>query len=341
MNEDIIAPKPGAQDIAAWIISASALLLVFYLRLLPALLSGLLVYELVRLTAPLLRASKLSDSLSRLLVVALFAVLIAASLFFLVWWGIHFFRGETASVSILMQKMADIIDGARDRLPAWLAADLPDDADGLKSRIVAWLREHASSLQSAGKYAGGVAAHIFVGMVLGAAIALGDTKPASEYRPLARALAGRALRLSESFRAVVFAQVRISALNTLFAWLYLGVALPLFGIRLPLSKTMIVLTFLAGMLPVVGNLISNSVIIVVSLSHSLSVSAASLAFLLIIHKLEYFLNARIVGHHIHAHIWELLLAMLLMESAFGLPGVIVAPIYYAYIKRELIDQGLV
>ena len=45
----------------------------------------------------------------------------------------------------------------------------------------------------------------------------------------------------------------------------------------------------------VGNLISNTVIVVVSLSHSLDVAIGSLAFLVVIHKLEYFVNARIVG----------------------------------------------
>ena len=37
----------------------------------------------------------------------------------------------------------------------------------------------------------------------------------------------------------------------------------------------------------------------------------------------------------------MLLAMLVFESAFGLPGVILAPILYAYAKRELADRGLV
>jgi predicted PurR-regulated permease PerM len=37
----------------------------------------------------------------------------------------------------------------------------------------------------------------------------------------------------------------------------------------------------------------------------------------------------------------MLLAMLFMESAFGLAGLIAAPIYYAYIKHELTDRGLV
>jgi predicted PurR-regulated permease PerM len=37
----------------------------------------------------------------------------------------------------------------------------------------------------------------------------------------------------------------------------------------------------------------------------------------------------------------LLLAMLIMEAAFGIPGVIAAPIFYAYIKRELLAAKLV
>ena len=57
----------------------------------------------------------------------------------------------------------------------------------------------------------------------------------------------------------------------------------------------IVLTFIVGLLPVVGNLVSNVVIVVVSLSVSIKVAIGSLLFLIVIHKLEYFLNARIVG----------------------------------------------
>jgi predicted PurR-regulated permease PerM len=95
------------------------------------------------------------------------------------------------------------------------------------------------------------------------------------------------------------------------------------------------------LLPVVGNLISNTVIVIVSLSHSLYVALGSLAFLVIIHKLEYFVNARIVGTQIRARAWELLVAMLTMEAAFGIPGLVAAPIYYAYLKDELKGRGLI
>ena len=127
----------------------------------------------------------------------------------------------------------------------------------------------------------------------------------------------------------------------MFTAIFLLGVLPLLGIHVPLAKTLVVATFIVGLLPVIGNLISNTAITIAGLSVSLGVGIAALAFLILIHKLEYFLNARIVGTQIRARAWELLLAMLLMEAAFGLPGVVAAPIYYAYLKLELEAWGLV
>jgi predicted PurR-regulated permease PerM len=182
-------------------------------------------------------------------------------------------------------------------------------------------------------------AQLLIAMVIGALISL---HPRINSRGvLALALLDRCRHLSNAFRNIVFAQVRISALNTFFTWCYLGVLLPLLGIHLPLSKTLIVLTFFAGLLPVVGNLISNSAIFITSLSISPAVAATSLAYLVIIHKLEYFLNARIVGSRISARAWELLLAMLALEALFGLQGLVAAPVFYAYVKDELKTAGLI
>ena len=80
---------------------------------------------------------------------------------------------------------------------------------------------------------------------------------------------------------------------------------------------------------------------IISLSHSLQVAIGSLGFLIVIHKLEYFVNARIIGGQIKARAWELLIAMVTMEAAFGAQGVIAAPIFYAYIKKELSDRELI
>jgi len=101
-------------------------------------------------------------------------------------------------------------------------------------------------------------------------------------------------------------------------------------------------TFLTGLLPVVGNHISNFVIVVVSLSHSLDVAIGSLVFLIVVHKLEYFLNARIVGSRVKSSAWELLLAMLVLEAAFGLDAECVeraARLAYAANRRAKSPSG--
>lgn len=135
--------------------------------------------------------------------------------------------------------------------------------------------------------------------------------------------------------------MQISLINTVLTAIYLLVVLPLFGVHLPLAKTLVALTFLVGLLPVLGNLVSNTGIVVASLSVSLPMAIASLLYLVVIHKFEYFLNARIIGARINAAAWELLTVMLLMESLYGVAGVIAGPIYYAYLKRELSNKGLI
>jgi predicted PurR-regulated permease PerM len=139
----------------------------------------------------------------------------------------------------------------------------------------------------------------------------------------------------------VFSQIKISAINTVLTSIFLVVILPMFDVHLPLTKTMIAITFIAGLLPVLGNLISNTVIVLIALGISPAVAFSALAFLVIIHKLEYFLNAKIIGTHIKARAWEILLAMLVMEATFGIDGVIAAPIYYSYLKDELTARKLI
>lgn len=330
----------GPQDYAAWILAVAAMVMVISIHLLPALIAGLLVYELVHVLAPLF-SRHLSNARARGLAVGLVVLVVVGAVTGAVLGVLAFMGSEGGSFAALLAKMAEIIETSRSTLPAWLADLLPRDGEALRERASHWLREHAAELQLIGKETGHMLAHVLIGMVIGGMVSLREGAASGTSGPLALALAERIFRLGEAFRRVVFAQVRISALNTLFTALYLGVLLPLCGVHLPLTKTMIVVTFLAGLLPVVGNLISNSVIFVVSLAHSPGVAISSLAFLVVIHKLEYFLNARIVGAQIRASAWELLTAMLVMESCFGLAGLVAAPICYAWLKDELASRHLI
>jgi len=331
----------ACHDIAAWILTAVALLLVVKTHLLPALLAGLFVYEIVNVITRAIHIGSLKAYTARVLAVTLLAAFVVTILTLAIFGLIVFFRHGNEGLPVLLTKMAEILDDSRKILPAWIMDYFPSDAENLQTASVEWLKEHAAAVKTLGKAAGRTAAHILVGMVIGAVISLREAGPAIERKSLASALAERARRLNMAFRNVVFAQIRIAALNGFFTWLYLGVALPMMGIHLPLAKTMIAITFVVGLIPVVGNLISNTVIIILSLSHSVVVAISSLVFLVVIHKLEYFLNARIIGSRIKAQAWELLIAMLVMEVLFGIAGLIAAPIYYAYLKDELAEKGLI
>jgi predicted PurR-regulated permease PerM len=334
------APAPTACEYAAWTLAVLSVVFVLEFRLLPALIAGLLVYELVRVLVPLF-SRRLSTRRAKGLAVSFVVLLVFGAVTAAGFGIVAFVKSEHGSVAALLARMADIVESSRATLPQWLAAYLPSDTAGISDRISMWLREHAAELQRIGQETGHTLAHVLIGMVIGALASLRQAFDKASSGPLATALTERISRLSEAFRRIVFAQVRISAINATLTALYLAVALPLCGVSLPLTKTLIALTFITGLLPVVGNLISNTAVVVVSLAYSLAVAVASLAFLIVIHKLEYFLNARIVGGQLNARPCELLGAMLAMESCFGIAGLVAAPICYAWLKDELQQRGLI
>jgi len=324
------------------LIAALLLFLTLFLHLLPSLLAGLLVYQLVHLAAPRLTSRWLSGGRAKVAVVATIAGGIVIAITFLIWGITVFLRGDGGNLPALMQKMAEVLGASKMALPLTLRDWIPDvGVNSLQASMIAWLKEHATEIRSMGGETVHTLVHILFGLIIGAMVALHEATDQHREGPLAQALIRRAALLSDSFRRVVFAQVKISSLNALLTAIYLLLALPLAGVHLPLAKTMVLLTFLFGLIPVLGNLASNLVIVIISLSVSPVMALVSLGFLVVVHKLEYFMNAKIVGNQIQASAWEMLLAMLVMEAAFKIPGVIFAPILYAYIKRELIERNLV
>ncbi|MBX3691118.1 AI-2E family transporter [Dokdonella sp.] len=332
--------SPARLKLVSHVLMGLGLLLVLHLHLLPALLAGLLVYALVNALAPAVQ-KRLPGAHAHWLVVALLAAVVVGLLTFMIVVAIAYLGSEHGNPSVLFERLTPLIERARAQLPAFVDAWLPENVDEIRAAIMEWLREHAAQLQVAGQAAVRVTVQLLIGMILGAMLSLHTARLRPPGGPLADALNERCARLVGSFHDIVFAQVKISALNTLFTGLFLLVALPLFGVQLPLAKSLVVATFVCGLLPVVGNLISNTLIFIVGMSVSPWVAVTALGYLIVIHKLEYFLNARIIGTQIRSRAWELLIAMLAMEAAFGLGGVVAAPIYYAYLKRELESAKLI
>jgi predicted PurR-regulated permease PerM len=329
-----------APVIAAWILSGIALILIPLLHLVSALVAGLLVYELVTLLAPIIERH-LTNRWSRWLAVAALVLVTIVALIVAGFGIAAFVKSEASSPAVLSDKLDGIITEARGKLPSFITDSFPGNVDDLKTLASGWLDEHSKEVQELGKNVFHFFFRGLVGMIIGGLISLLEVTGERPTQPLAAALIERMSRFGNAFRQIVFAQVRISALNTVLTAIFIFGILPALGIHLPLSKTLIAITFFAGLLPVIGNLISNTAIFIAGLSVSVYAAIFALVFLVVIHKLEYFFNARIVGSSIYARAWELLVAMLVMEVGFGLAGLVIAPIYYAYVKRELTDRNLV
>src|SRR6185369_7574866 len=102
----------------------------------------------------------------------------------------------------------------------------------------------------------------------------------------------------------------------------------------PYAPIVIGVTFLCGMLPIIGNIISNSVITGIAFTISPQLAFTALIFLIVLHKFEYFLNSKIVGDRIKNPVWLTLLGIILGERLMGIPGIILAPVILDFIKVE-------
>lgn len=319
-----------------------ALLAVLPLGLLSALLAGLLVYNIIVFGAErLCRMGVMPSNQTAKITILVFISLCVIALFVIIGLLFASFVSDgPESIVGLMNRLADVVLTSRKAMPEWLQEYLPTNLGVIQTEVHEWLLGNAAYLSVVGRNAGLFIVHLVFGMIIGGMVALHTTE-ASSKAPLTKALQARATCLSLAFRRVIFSQVRISALNTALTFVFLGVVMPAMGYHLPLIRTMVVVTFIVGLMPIIGNIISNTVIVLISLGVSPFAAGVALVFLILIHKLEYFINARIIGSRISARAWELLMVMLVMDSAFGIAGLVAAPIYYAYIKNELANQGLI
>src|SRR5207249_11360145 len=87
---------------------------------------------------------------------------------------------------------------------------------------------------------------------------------------------------------------------------------------------------------IVGNLISNTIIVFVALTVSLKLAIGALVFLVAIHKLEYLLNSKIIGDRIRNPVWLTLIALIIGERLMGIPGLILAPVVLNYLRVEML-----
>ncbi len=148
------------------------------------------------------------------------------------------------------------------------------------------------------------------------------------YSLTAQEVGSRFVLFYKSFTTVMGAQILISAINTVLTSIFV------ISVGLPHAAVVVGVTFLCGLLPVIGNLISNTIITAIAFTVSPKMALIALGFLIVIHKMEYFLNSKIIGDRIRNPIWLTLVGLILGEKLMGIPGMILAPVVLNYIKVE-------
>ena len=291
------------------------------------------------------------------LLVILFSYLVLRQLYFLTkrkWLALVLFIVvvlgiAAAAVSFTRAAILALPDVADTSIPsasAWAQRrqiELPfTDFESLRTVVIDALKEEAHYLQDVAQFARRTgAALVFSILGIVAAVSLFLKTGLDPYRGT-HAVKNNLYSIScdevstrfrdfyRSFATVMGAQITISLINTALTGLFVVV------VRMPHAPLLIAITFLCGLVPIIGNLVSNTIIVFVALTVSLKLAIGALVFLILIHKLEYFLNSKIIGHRIGNPVWLTLIALIIGERLMGIPGLILAPVVLNYLRVEML-----
>lgn len=305
----------------SYIIFALLMILVAALNLGTPFVAALFGYLALR---------KLDFTRQRWMSLALFLILVAG-----LFCGFVFFvkRALVVGPDIVETTIPTVVKSAQEH-----GIDLPfTDMDSLRAVAMDSMRDALGQLGKYVRVATKESLLLLFGVVLAAGIFLNphfeserETRnPRDLYSLCTNEIRKRFASFYDSFETVLGAQLIISAINTSLTAIFLFVS----GLRY--ATVVLILTFICGLVPIVGNVISNTIIVGIAFTVSMKLAVSALIFLVVVHKLEYFLNSRIIGGRIHHPMWLTLLALLLGEQLMGIPGMILAPVLLSFLKIEM------
>jgi len=310
----------------SYAVLAGMLILVGYLQLGAPLLALLFSYFVL---------TKLSRFIgNKWLTLALFLLVVAG----LAYTAGHFTRGAIVALpKIAENAIPAIITYAQEH-----DFNLPfTDFEGLKAHTLDSIKDEAHYLGDAAKVMRHASAtFVFIIIAIVAAVSLFFNSRIDLFRETHKLrnnlysvccdeINKRFGEFYRSFATVIGAQMAISCINTVLTATFV------FAMRLPYAPVIIGLTFLCGLFPIVGNVISNTVIVFIGFTVSPKVAIGALIFLVVVHKLEYFLNSKIIGDRIRTPIWLTLLGLIIGEKLMGVPGMILSPVVLNYLRVEM------
>jgi predicted PurR-regulated permease PerM len=263
-------------------------------------------------------------------------------LFLAVISGVAYGLGYVINQAV--DNLPDIADKAIPSIIQWAKSykiELPfTDYDSLKETAKEAVKSQVHYLGSFARFARGASSQfvfLIVGILVAINLFLNGRIELDEHRHTVRNnlysiccdhVAERFKHFYSSFATVMGAQIIISAINTVLTSIFVLI------VHLDNAVVVIGMTFLCGLIPVIGNLISNSIMVGIAFIMSPRTALIAFVFLIVIHKLEYLLNSKIVGDRIRNPLWLTLLGLIIGEKLMGIPGMILAPVVLNYIKTE-------
>lgn len=321
VNTTLSAPRKASYALMLLVLFAAARFDLGH-----ALIAGLFAFLMLHQAHEALAGAGASPRVARWWAVGLFCVvgLLLAVIF------ASFIKIGMARLPLLLDRVLPRLDVLAGRL----GLDLPvDNVADLRELILQSVMENARSVTSTSGLLTRGFFQIVAAVVASILIFLRGPARAEEKRGLdeefLRECGARVALFCASFERVMSAQVLIAAINAGMAAAFL------FAFHFPF-RTMLTLTaFVCGLIPVVGNVISNSLIVAAALTRSDHLALGALVFLVVVHKGGYFLYSRIVGARIATPTWAILLGLLVGEALMGVTGVILAPTLIHYFREEL------
>ncbi len=236
---------------------------------------------------------------------------------------------------------------AVDRLPAIFAGSLPrlcdlaarhgvelpvDNMQDLRAALLGAIKDHAASITQAS----GLLTKGFFQIIIGVVAALLcflTPRPAAPrgtfYWAVREEFDGRMAIFMDGFHKIFSAQATVSLINTGITAVWILIA------GVPYVQFLLLATFMFGMIPVIGTLISDAMILAAALMVSPRLALWTAAFLLASHKAQYFLTGRILGSRLKTPMWQILIGLMAGEAVMGVPGMLIAPALIHYVREEL------
>jgi len=202
--------------------------------------------------------------------------------------------------------------------------------------IITFLKSHLSFIT----FSTGLFIKIIIGIVIGVIIYFSETKIDkidNVWDYISSKIIEQSKDIYNSFKDIIEIQLQISIMNTLMvSFMAFAITYMFFGQFLPYWYVIVPLTAILSLIPIVGNIMINLILILSTIQLSLSYVFVGIGIFLIIHKLELIVIGKKMKKKVDIPFLLILLSMLIGEMLFhSMSGMILGMVMLVTLSKIL------